>query len=153
MVLDVGGKVAAVGFDQDVGSPGAAALDVIREPPTQDQRCTLVHRLHRHRDRVRLGQLRVHHNRGRVKCGEIREHVSLERNPGVKASLILRRRNPLQCRHERQEVILHPHRALFGRIGAKQDGLLRSCHHVIIAPKTHTDFAFRRSNPFDRSQL
>jgi hypothetical protein len=41
-------------------------------------------------------------------------------------------------RHQPQEVILHPHRALFGCISAKQDGALHFCHHAIITPGADT---------------
>ncbi len=109
--------------------------------------CIRVHRLYCHRDRVGFAQLRVHHNRGGMNYDKVIERDSLEGNPRVQASLILRRGNPLQRLHQRQEVVLHPHRALLGRISAQHDGLLNFRHHSIITPKADTHSAIRCRHP------
>jgi len=90
---------------------------------------------------IGLGHLRVHDDGTGVNRDEVLEHAGLERVPRVKPSLILRGRLPPQLRHQRQVVVLHPHRALLGRVAAEQDGPLRLCHRAIIAPPAdnHSD--------------
>ena len=123
VVLDVGGQVAAGHSDQHVGTARAAPVDVVGQPPVQHQRRARVHGAQGRRDRLGLDQARVHDDGAQVQRGQRREHLALEGVAGIQKRLDVRRRNPLELRHQRREIVLHAHSALFGRVGVEQDGL------------------------------